>query len=171
MSPDKLDGKLSSATVSISSLKLPFCIANLYYFCQYLMCIHCILLKIRTVIFWKWKIIGKLWKFPSFENKSYRKISKRLEMSILGKENYIGKIWNFREFPSVEKEISSENFKIVPLMLFSAAKWIGACSEDAVYEGWDNNTREQGGGIHGGALRAEHGTISGWCSVVYIWKY
>ncbi len=29
----------------------------------------------------------------------------------------------------------------------------------------------QGGGIHGGALRAEHGTISGWCSVVYIWKY
>jgi hypothetical protein len=29
---------------------------------------------------------------------------------------------------------------------------------------------DQGGGIHGGALRAEHGTISGWCSVVYIWK-
>ncbi len=24
----------------------------------------------------------------------------------------------------------------VPLMLFSAAKWIEACSEDAVYEGW-----------------------------------
>ncbi len=29
----------------------------------------------------------------------------------------------------------------------------------------------QGGGIHGGALRAEHGTISGWCYVVNIWKY
>jgi hypothetical protein len=25
----------------------------------------------------------------------------------------------------------------VPLMLFSAVKWIGACSEDAVYEGWE----------------------------------
>jgi hypothetical protein len=30
--------------------------------------------------------------------------------------------------------------------------------------------RHQGGGIHGGAHRAEHGTISGWCSVVYIRK-
>ncbi len=29
----------------------------------------------------------------------------------------------------------------------------------------------QGGGIHGVAPRAEHGTISGWCSVVYIRKY
>jgi hypothetical protein len=26
---------------------------------------------------------------------------------------------------------------LVPLMLFSAVKWIGACSEDAVYEGWE----------------------------------
>jgi hypothetical protein len=25
----------------------------------------------------------------------------------------------------------------VSLMLFSAVKWIGACSEDAVYEGWE----------------------------------
>ncbi len=30
------------------------------------------------------------------------------------------------------------------------------------------NSHHQGGGIHGGAHRAEHGTISGWCSVVYI---
>jgi hypothetical protein len=26
---------------------------------------------------------------------------------------------------------------VVPLMLFSAVKWVGDCSEDAVYEGWD----------------------------------
>ncbi len=32
-------------------------------------------------------------------------------------------------------------------------------------------TFHQGGGIHGGAHSAEYGTISGWCSVVYVWKY
>ncbi len=30
---------------------------------------------------------------------------------------------------------------------------------------------DQGGGIHGGALRAKPGTIFGWCSVVYFLKY
>jgi hypothetical protein len=39
--------------------------------------------------------------------------------------------------PSISGTYTIAGIPAVPLMLFSAVKWIGACSEDAVYEGWE----------------------------------
>ncbi len=95
MYPDKLDGKLYSATAYISPLKLPFFSANLYYFCQYILCIPRILLKPYCNL---------------LKKENNRKTSK---ISILWKGNLIGKFWYGREFPSLEKRFSLEKFEAV----------------------------------------------------------